>query len=71
MPAMLLKGLPQELHKALKQSAEIHHRSMNQEVIYILEKALSPYSLPEVQVFRIAEPMTADFTRTAIRKGRK
>ena len=35
---MTLREVPDELHSWLKQQAEAHHRSMNKEVIALLEK---------------------------------
>ena len=40
MPALLIKGLPPVLHERLREEATRHHRSMNREVIAILEKEL-------------------------------
>ena len=40
MPAFLVKDLPPFLHERLRQEATRHHRSMNREVITILEKEL-------------------------------
>ena len=37
MPAVVVRGLPPALHQRLKQEAERHHRSMNGEIIAILE----------------------------------
>jgi plasmid stability protein len=41
MPSLTIKGLPDELHARLKERAERHRRSMNSEVITILERALT------------------------------
>ena len=38
MATMTVREVPDELHSWLKQQAEIHHRSMNKEVIALLEK---------------------------------
>ena len=37
-----LKEIPEELHHKLKQRAEIHGRSLNKEVITILELMVNP-----------------------------
>lgn len=43
MPAtMTLKNIPDAVYDRLKQSAEIHHRSMNSEAIVCLETVLIP-----------------------------
>jgi plasmid stability protein len=41
MPTLTIKRVPEELHERLKKRAERHRRSMNNEVITILERALS------------------------------
>ncbi|MFH1039161.1 MAG: Arc family DNA-binding protein [PVC group bacterium] len=49
MPALLIKNLPPDLHERLRRCAAEHHRSMNREVIAILEKeigARQPGELP-------------------------
>lgn len=38
MPAIIVRDLPPVLHQRLKQEAERHHRSMNREIIAIIEK---------------------------------
>ena len=40
MSALLIKNLPPPLHERLRQRAALHHRSMNREVIAILEREL-------------------------------
>lgn len=40
MPGFLIKEMPHELHKRLKEQAEAHHRSMVQEALTILEAGL-------------------------------
>ena len=49
MSALIIRSLPDILHRRLRIEAENHHRSMNREVIAILEKefsATSPVGLP-------------------------
>jgi hypothetical protein len=40
MSALLIKNMPPPLHARLRQRAANHHRSMNREVISILEREL-------------------------------
>jgi len=40
MSALLIKNMPPPLHERLRQRASVHHRSMNREVISILEQEL-------------------------------
>jgi len=41
MPNITVKNIPNELYGKLKQSAEIHHRSINSEIIYLIEQAVT------------------------------
>jgi len=40
MPAITLKNIPVNLYNSLKESAKIHHRSINKEAVACFEKAL-------------------------------
>ena len=71
MAALVIKDLPNDLHKRLKAEAERHRRSMTQQAVVILEHALRAF--PPV---RLPEPVTplrpisgSDIVR-AIRKAR-
>lgn len=41
MSALVIKSFPEELHARLKQVAASHRRSVTQETIHLLEKALA------------------------------
>ena len=41
MPSLLIKDLPPELHRKLKEEAARHHRSMTRQALALLEEALS------------------------------
>jgi plasmid stability protein len=41
MPTLVIKSFPEELHAKLKQLAVSHRRSLTQETICLIEKALS------------------------------
>ena len=47
MPGLLIKDLPSELHRKLKEQAARHHRSMTKEALALLLTALEP--TPEVR----------------------
>ncbi|NQU64060.1 MAG: Arc family DNA-binding protein [SAR324 cluster bacterium] len=40
MPAITVKNIPDTLYENLKLAAQVHHRSMNSEIIACLEKEL-------------------------------
>jgi plasmid stability protein len=48
MPALLIKNMPPLLHERLRQRAAAHHRSMNREVIAILERELERPAVSEL-----------------------
>lgn len=54
MPAITLKSLPAALHRSLKSRAARHKRSLNQEVIAVLEEAVAPSRRVDVEAL-IAE----------------
>lgn len=41
MPALVIKSFPEDLHTKLRQIAASHRRSVTQETIHLLEKAIS------------------------------
>ncbi len=49
MPAITLKSLPAALHRSLKSRAARHKRSLNQEVIAVLEEAVAPSKRVDVE----------------------
>jgi len=42
MYSLTVKSLPEELHQNLKKRAKLHNRSLNREVISILQEATAP-----------------------------
>ena len=42
MPAVTIRNLPEETHRALKQRAAVHSRSTEAEIRHILEEAVRP-----------------------------
>ncbi len=41
MSSMLIKNIPEEIKKKLKEQAELNHRSVNKQVVSILEQAVA------------------------------
>lgn len=71
MASVLIKNLPDELHQQLKQRAERHHRSLNKELIAIIETALhrrDTSELPEPAPLR--KPITQEMLDQAREEGR-
>lgn len=49
MPTITLRDVPEDLHRHLKQQAKRHHRSVDREVIILLEKLIKkPANLNEI-----------------------
>ncbi|MFM9968616.1 MAG: FitA-like ribbon-helix-helix domain-containing protein [Burkholderiales bacterium] len=73
MPGLVIKDLPEKLHRKLKEQAARHHRSMTKEVLVVLERALSeekpPQELPPP--FRGRFALTDEFIMQAKREGRE
>ena len=73
MPGLVIKDLPAELHRKLKQQAARHHRSMTKEVLVVLERALSE-GAPSQEApppFKGRFALTDKFIAQARREGRE
>lgn len=73
MTDLLIRQIPDELHSKLKQSARANRRSVNQEVIVLLEQSLAeenPQLPPLPQPLRGAFPLDDDWLREAREEGR-
>ena len=46
MAAITIKNIPEDLYRRLRHAAEIHHRSINGELIHCLEVTLKPQQIP-------------------------
>jgi hypothetical protein len=40
MPTLVVRNIPEMLHQRLKQQATLHHRSVNMEVVALIEQGL-------------------------------
>jgi len=49
MATMTLRDVPDELHRWLKNQAEVHHRSVNKEIIAILESLRAQNAIPRAK----------------------
>jgi len=81
MPALTIKGIPDDVYRKLKAAAESHRRSLNSEAIVRLEQSLSIEREDPAEVLadlrrwhrRLAEGprLTEPFLRKARAKGRR
>jgi plasmid stability protein len=69
--SILIKDIPPELHERLREAAARDHRSLNREVIALLEKALTvrPTELPPP--IKLSVPLTQELLDEAIADGQK
>ncbi|MDT8427406.1 MAG: Arc family DNA-binding protein [Pseudomonadales bacterium] len=65
MATVTFKNIPDELYEQLKQAANAHHRSVNSELIYCLEKTFKP---TPVSASELAEKALALRSRVAARQ---
>lgn len=79
MPNLTIKGLPDDVYRALKEEAEQHRRSLNQEVIHRLARSIdAPRVDPDAfleELSRLHErlspaPLTDRELRRSIGEGR-
>lgn len=73
MAALVIKKLPDEVHRRLKEQAERHHRSMTREAIVILERGLGmdAGAAEPPAPYKGEFPLTDAFIESAKRKGRE
>lgn len=62
MPAITLKNIPDSLYAQLKVAASIHHRSLNSEILYCVERALGTHKIDVSEHIEIAKRLR---TKTA------
>ncbi len=69
MPNLTVKNIPDELYLRLKEIARAHHRSMNSEIIYCVEKTLGTHRVDvpghiaiarKLRMKTAAHPITTD-----------
>ncbi|MEK7765210.1 MAG: hypothetical protein AAB368_03130 [bacterium] len=70
MPSLLIKDLPADLHKRLREAAERHRRSMAKEALVALERGIDSAPRPLPPPVRPTVPMTQAWLTRAIRRGR-
>ena len=76
MPGMLIKEIPEDLHRRLKERAAANRRSLSREVLVMLEEAVAepagPPTLDEIDRLRVrgARPLTQDLLDRARSSGR-
>ena len=59
MPAITLKNIPDSLYTQLKVAARIHHRSLNSEILYCIERALGTHKINASEHIEMARKLRA------------
>jgi hypothetical protein len=70
MPSLVLKNLPPEIHRRLKELASRNHRSMTKQAIDILERgSFTSSPVRKVKPFKGRFLLTEEFVNSAKREG--
>ncbi len=59
MPTITLKKIPNALYEKLKEAARLHHRSLNSEVLYCVERSLNTYKIDVADHLKVARQLRA------------
>lgn len=60
MATLTLKNIPENLYNQLKESARLHHRSINSEIIYCVERTVNPHKISVTEHLEIARQLRAN-----------
>jgi len=67
MPAITLKNIPDSLYAQLKDAASVHHRSLNSEILYCVERTLGVHKIDVSEHIEMARKLrikTAQYNLT-------
>lgn len=71
MPALMIKDLPKDIHRQLKEQAAYHRRSMTQQAIVLLKQGLNQVRpVPAFTPYKARRTLTNQFINAAKRDGR-
>lgn len=59
MPALTIKNIPDDLYRRLKEAAKVHHRSLNSEILYCVERTLGTYRIDIAEHLAAAKALRA------------
>ena len=72
MPTIRIENVPADLHRRLAKRAAQHQRSLDHEVLAMLEEATrEPHRIPPVTPHKTKHPLTQDWLDQARREGRE
>ena len=59
MPALTIKNIPDDIYTRLKEAARAHHRSLNGEILYCVERTLGIHKIDVSQHLAMARALRA------------
>ena len=59
MATLTLKNIPDNLYNQLKEAARLHRRSINSEIIYCVERTISPHEINVAEHLAMAKQLRA------------
>lgn len=59
MPSISLKNIPDSLYAQIKSAANAHHRSMNSEILYCVERTLGTHRINVPEHIELARKLRA------------
>ena len=59
MATLTLKNIPDNLYNQLKEAARLHRRSINSEIIYCVERTISPHEIIVAEHLAMAKQLRA------------
>ena len=71
MPSLMIRDVSPEVHRLLKERARQHHRSLNNEVITILEDSVTPSAQALPPLVKGSFALTQEWLDQARRSGRE
>jgi plasmid stability protein len=66
MPALTLKKIPDNLYLQLKEAAKAHHRSLNSEILYCVERTLGTHKINIAEHLSMARTLRAKTDATPV-----
>lgn len=59
MATLTLKNIPDDLYNQLKEVAKLHHRSINSEILYCVERTINPHKISVNEHLTMAKRLRA------------
>ena len=59
MPTITLKNIPDPLYEKIKEAARTHHRSLNGEILYCVERTLEAHKIDVTEHLEVARQLRA------------